>query len=90
MWSLLLAEMLWDDFSMSDHPEHGPAAGAPGGAGRARHSGHQVRRENLTTQQMRTIGKRRADAEEKLAHHLEQARHPAGEEHPAKKNTTDH
>ena len=28
-----------------------------------------------TTQQMRTVGQRRRDAEEKLEHHLEMARH---------------
>ncbi|MDQ0680463.1 hypothetical protein QFZ30_003845 [Arthrobacter pascens] len=28
-----------------------------------------------TTQQMRTVGQRRRDAEEKLEHHLEEARH---------------
>ena len=28
-----------------------------------------------TTQQMRTVGQRRRDAEEKLEHHLETARH---------------
>jgi hypothetical protein len=31
---------------------------------------------------MRIVGQRRAEAEEKLAHHLEQARHPAGESAP--------
>jgi hypothetical protein len=33
-----------------------------------------------TTQQMRTVGQRRRDAEEKLEHHLEEARH---KEHPS-------
>jgi hypothetical protein len=28
-----------------------------------------------TTQQMRTVGQRRRDAEEKLEHHLQEARH---------------
>ena len=32
-------------------------------------------RENVSTRQMRTVGQRRHDAEEKLARHLEQARH---------------
>ena len=32
---------------------------------------------SLTTQQMRTVGQRRRDAEEKLEHHLERARHEA-------------
>ena len=32
-------------------------------------------RENVSTRQMRTIGQRRHDAEEKLARHLEEARH---------------
>jgi hypothetical protein len=72
---------------MSEHSDPGPAAG---GAGRPRGAGHYVHGENLTTQQMRTIEKRRADAEEKLAHHLEQARHPAGEQHPTKKDAADH
>ncbi|MDF9750447.1 hypothetical protein [Arthrobacter sp. ES3-54] len=72
---------------MSEHSGPGPA---PGGTGRARETGHFVRVENLTTQQMRTIGKRRADAEEKLAHHLEQARHPAGEQHPTTADAADH
>lgn len=31
-----------------------------------------------TTQQMRTVGQRRRDAEEKLEHHLEKARHKDG------------
>ena len=36
-----------------------------------------------TTQQMRTVGQRRRDAEEKLEHHLREARHkdhPHGDE----------
>ncbi|WP_314214995.1 hypothetical protein [Pseudarthrobacter equi] len=32
-----------------------------------------------TTQQMRTVGQRRRDAEEKLEHHLQEARH---KDHP--------
>ncbi len=72
---------------MREHPEPGPAAG---GAGRPRGGGYHVHGENLSTQQMRIIGKRRADAEEKLAHHLEQARHPAGEQHPTTADVADH
>ena len=37
--------------------------------------GPRPHRENVSTRQMRTIGQRRHDAEEKLARHLEQARH---------------
>jgi len=75
---------------MSENTGPDPAHGAPGGTERARHTGHPFRRENLTTQQMRIIGKRRKDAEEKLAHHLEQARHPAGEAHAAGEPAADH
>ena len=63
---------------MSENTGPDPAHGAPGGTGRARHPGHPVRRENLTTQQMRIIGKRRKDAEEKLAHHLNRPGTPQG------------
>jgi len=88
----LLREVLWDDAFMSENtgPDPDPAHGTPGGTERARHPGHPFRRENLTTQQMRIIGKRRKDAEEKLAHHLEQARHPAGEAHAAGEPAADH
>ena len=34
-----------------------------------------------TTQQMRTVGQRRRDAEEKLEHHLEEARHKVSPRH---------
>jgi hypothetical protein len=39
---------------------------------------------------MRIIGQRRAEAEEKLAHHLEQARHAEKEEHAARESSADH
>ena len=68
-----------DDAAMSEHTEPGPDAG---GARRAQRAGHQRRREDLTTHQMRTVGQRRADAEEKLARHLKEAHHPAGEQPP--------
>jgi len=45
-----------------------------------------------TTQQMRTVGQRRRDAEEKLEHHLQEARHkdhPHGEEPPPDQPLTD-
>jgi uncharacterized protein YfcZ (UPF0381/DUF406 family) len=67
-----------------------PPHGTPGGATKARHSGSAVRHENPTTQQMRIIGQRRAEAEEKLAHHLEQARHAEKEEHAARESAADH
>jgi uncharacterized protein YfcZ (UPF0381/DUF406 family) len=63
--------MMWEHAVMSEHAEPGPGAGE---------TGHQGRREDLTTHQMRTVGQRRADAEEKLARHLKQARHPATEQ----------
>lgn len=81
--ALLLGDVPWEHAYMSEHSGPGPAAG---GAGRPRGTGHYVPGENLTTQQMRIIGKRRADAEEKLAHHLEHARHPAREQHPTDKD----
>ncbi|MDQ0820845.1 hypothetical protein QFZ69_001724 [Arthrobacter sp. V1I7] len=75
---------------MSENTDPHPPDGVPGGTARARQPGHSVRHENPTTQQMRIVGQRRAEAEEKLAHHLEQARHPAKEEHPAGESVTDH
>ncbi|UZX04832.1 hypothetical protein F8G81_21230 [Arthrobacter sp. CDRTa11] len=43
-----------------------------------------------TTQQMRTVGQRRRDAEEKLEHHLEEARHkePRHDDDAAQKEST--
>lgn len=44
--------------------------------GAARDPGpHQHAHAAPSTQQMRTIGQRRRDAEEKLEHHLQEARH---------------
>ncbi len=48
------------------------------------HGPHQHAHAAPTTQQIRTVGQRRREAEEKLEHHLEEARHkgdPSGE-HP--------
>ena len=56
-----------DDAVMSEHTEPGPAERAA----------PWRRREDLTTHQLRAVGQRRADAEEKLARHLKEARHPA-------------
>jgi hypothetical protein len=39
---------------------------------------HQHAHAAPTTQQMRTVGQRRRDAEEKLEHHLQEARHKGG------------
>jgi hypothetical protein len=39
---------------------------------------------------MRIIGQRRAEAEEKLAQHLQQARHQVPEDHPTGKAGADH
>jgi hypothetical protein len=50
----------WDDSTMSDYfPDHGPHLHAPAAP---------------TTQQMRTVGQRRREAEEKLEQHLQEAR----------------
>ncbi|WP_461173435.1 hypothetical protein M1D93_01445 [Arthrobacter sp. Z1-9] len=46
------------------------------GGGGARDLGpHQHAHSAPSTQQMRTVGQRRRDAEEKLEHHLQEARH---------------
>jgi hypothetical protein len=51
----------WDDSTMSEFsPDHGP---------------HLHAHSAPTTQQMRTVGQRRRDAEEKLEQHLQEARH---------------
>lgn len=45
---------------------------------------HQHAHAQPTTQQIRTVGQRRREAEEKLEHHLEEARHKSehhGDEH---------
>jgi len=83
MRPLLLGLVLWDDSLMSEMTDPHLPNDSPPGTARARPAGHAVRHENPTTQQMRIIGQRRTEAEEKLAHHLEQARHPAKEDHPA-------
>jgi hypothetical protein len=44
------------------------------------HGPHQHAHTAPTTQQIRTVGQRRREAEEKLEHHLEEARHK--NEHP--------
>jgi len=52
--------------------------------------GPRPHRENVSTRQMRTIGQRRHDAEEKLARHLEQARlHHDAIEHPPEQMPTE-
>jgi hypothetical protein len=76
---LLPRKIVCDDSFMSEQAE--PDSETLG-TGRTHRAERQGRREDLSTHQMRTIGQRRADAEEKLARHLREARHPAGE-HPA-------
>jgi hypothetical protein len=55
----------WDDASMSEKMDENPH-------GQSQQDGYVG---SPTTQQMRTVGQRRRDAEEKLEHHLEEARH---------------
>jgi hypothetical protein len=74
---------------MSENTDPHPPQVVPGTTARARQQ-HRVRHENPTTQQMRIVGQRRAEAEEKLTHHLEQARHPAREAHTAAEPAADH
>jgi hypothetical protein len=47
------------------------------------HGPHQHAHVAPTTQQMRTVGQRRRDAEEKLEHHLQEARHKDDLHHEA-------
>jgi hypothetical protein len=77
---LLHRDLAWENALMSEHSDPVPGVGGSQGIQRARHQG---RRENLTTHQTRTVWQRRADAEEKLARHLQEARRRAGEPSPA-------
>ena len=56
----------WDDFIMGDRNTEAP-----------REQGHHQDGYvgSPSTQQMRIVGQRRRDAEEKLEHHMEKARH---------------
>jgi hypothetical protein len=45
------------------------------------HGPHQHAHAAPSTQQMRTVGQRRRDAEEKLEHHLQEARHKDASHH---------
>ncbi|QYF90455.1 hypothetical protein [Arthrobacter sp. PAMC25284] len=54
------------------NPVSGRRVNSPVPAG---HAGHSLHHEILTTQQIREVGRRRTDAEEKLAQHLREARH---------------
>ncbi|MGY4541889.1 hypothetical protein ACVWY0_001802 [Arthrobacter sp. UYNi723] len=47
------------------------------------HGPHQHAHAAPTTQQMRTVGQRRREAEEKLEHHLQEARHKDEPHHDA-------
>lgn len=67
----------WDDAFMSDIHQGHPHDLGP----------HQHAHTAPTTQQMRTVGQRRRDAEEKLEHHLEEARHKAEHDETAERDT---
>jgi hypothetical protein len=59
-------DVRWDDSGMSENKDENLRAPGP----------HQhAHASSPTTQQMRTVGERRRDAEEKLEHHLQEARH---------------
>ena len=58
-------DIRWDDSIMSEKKEENPPEHGP----------HQHAHAAPSTQQMRTVGQRRRDAEEKLEHHLQEARH---------------
>jgi hypothetical protein len=70
-------KIVCDHAVMSEHTESGA-----GGPGPAQSTTPARRREDLTTHQMRTVGQRRADAEEKLARHLKEAHRPAEDHSP--------
>jgi hypothetical protein len=53
----------------------------------ADHGPHQHAHAAPTTQQIRTVGQRRRDAEEKLEQHLQEARH---KDHPQHKDHEHH
>jgi hypothetical protein len=76
---LLPGKIVWDDAVLSEHPNPGPAQRAAPWRSR----------EDLTTHQLRTVGQRRADAEEKLARHLKEAHHLAAEHPPATEKSPD-
>ncbi|MBT2532730.1 hypothetical protein J7E83_11460 [Arthrobacter sp. ISL-48] len=59
----------WDDAKMSENSENKDQSPQEQSQ---RQEGYAV---SPTTQQLRTVGQRRRDAEEKLEHHLEEARH---------------
>ena len=63
----------WDHFSMSEKIADGAQDHGP----------HQHAHAAPTTQQMRTVGQRRRESEEKLEQHLEQARHKDDPHHDA-------
>ncbi|WP_458779735.1 hypothetical protein [Arthrobacter sp. D3-16] len=63
---------------MSDNPNHDPRGPAP----------QQHQDAAPTTQQMRTVGQRRREAEQKLEHHLDEARR-RNEHQPADKPGAD-
>lgn len=65
---------------MGENTEAGVASASVPGPMKTVHSGHQDNFGNPITQRMRIIGQRRRDAEEKLEHHLQEARakHPSG------------
>lgn len=59
---------------MDENTESGVAPSPVTGPVKTVHSGHLDSFGNPITQQMRIIGQRRRDAEEKLEHHLQEAR----------------
>ncbi|MFJ5697489.1 hypothetical protein [Arthrobacter sp. NPDC093139] len=67
---------------MTEKKDKGPPASADG-PGQHGHD-QESYGGSPSTQQMRTVGRRRRDAEEKLEHHLDEARHkndPHPDEH---------
>ena len=52
------------------------------------HGPHQHAHTAPTTQQIRTVGQRRREAEEKLEHHLAEARGKEGHHSPLRENAT--
>lgn len=66
----------WDDFHMGEQENQKPVAPSDA-ASEGREQWQDSETGSPTTQQMRTVGQRRREAERKLDQHLEEARHKA-------------
>ncbi|MHA7224431.1 hypothetical protein ACX80S_19390 [Arthrobacter sp. RHLT1-20] len=74
---------------MDEITERVPVRSGPASPDRIDRGFRRPVHENLTTRQMRAVGQRRHDAEEKLARHLEQARYPSAAAHISEQTQAD-